>query len=63
ITKNFLVMQKLPPETTSSMHADFAAGKSAELETLTGTVVRRAASHGIQLEVYSKMYRILSAIA
>jgi 2-dehydropantoate 2-reductase len=57
--KNFLVMQKLPYEATSSMQADFASRRQTELETLTGYVVRQAEHRGIQLPSYSKMYQLL----
>ncbi len=59
IEKNFLVMAKLPYETTSSMHADFANNKPTELETLTGSVVGKATEQGIHLESYPEMYQLL----
>lgn len=57
--KNFLVMQKLPYEATSSMQADFVNKRQTELETLTGYVVMQAERQGIQLPSYSKMYELL----
>lgn len=60
IENNFLVMGKLPYEATSSMHADFAANKPTELETLTGSVVRKAKEKGIRLDAYSDIYQLLS---
>ncbi|MES2704028.1 MAG: 2-dehydropantoate 2-reductase [Bacteroidota bacterium] len=59
VEKNFATMAKLPYETTSSMQADFAAKKSTELETLTGSVVRKAAAQGIKLDAYAGMYEVL----
>jgi 2-dehydropantoate 2-reductase len=59
IEKNFLVMEKLPYETTSSMQADFANNKPTELETLTGSVVRKAAEQGIPLDAYTDIYQLL----
>jgi 2-dehydropantoate 2-reductase len=59
IEKNFIVMGKLPYETTSSMQADFAAGKPTELETLTGFVVRKAEEQGMQLDAYADVYKVL----
>lgn len=59
IDNNFAVMAKLPYETTSSMHADFAAHRPTELETLTGFVIRKAAEQGIKLEAYPRMYQLL----
>ena len=61
IDKNFAVMNKLPYETTSSMQADMANNRPAELETLTGYVVKKATEHGMQLEPYAAMYELLSA--
>lgn len=59
IEKNLAVMAKLPYEASSSMAADFAAHKSTELETLTGTVVRKAAAHGIPVPAYTSLYQLL----
>ncbi len=59
IEKNFLVMEKLPYEATSSMQADFANNKPTELETLTGYVVRKAAEQHISLDAYADTYRLL----
>lgn len=61
LEKHFTVMGKLPYETTSSMHADFANKKSTELESLTGYVVRKADEKGIQLDNYTRMYQLLHA--
>lgn len=53
-------LEKLPSLGTTSMHADFkAAKKTTELETLTGVVVRLADKHGIDVPVYSKVYKAL----
>jgi len=60
IEKNFVVMGKLPYETTSSMQADFANNRPTELETLTGSVARKAAAQGVQLDSYTGMYQLLS---
>lgn len=59
IEKNFLTMGKLPYEATSSMQADFANNKPTELETLTGSVVRKATEKGVQLDSYADMYQLL----
>ncbi len=59
IEKNFLVMEKLPYEATSSMQADFANDKPTELETLTGFVVRKATEQGVELNAYSRIYHLL----
>lgn len=59
IEKNFQVMEKLPYEATSSMQLDFANGKHTELETLTGSVVRKAKEQDVQLDAYTDMYELL----
>ena len=59
VEKNFTTMAKLPYETTSSMHADFANKKPTELETLTGYVVWKAVEKGLQLDAYADVYKLL----
>src|ERR1035437_464731 len=54
-------LEKLPFETTSSMHSDFKAGKNAEVDTLTGIVVKLGKKHGIPTPVYEKVYNELSS--
>lgn len=53
-------LEKLPFETTSSMHTDFKAGKNAEVHTLTGIVVDLGKKHGIPTPTYEKVYAELS---
>lgn len=53
-------LEKLPEDSTSSMHSDFKAGKTTELETLTGIVVKLARKHGIDAPGYAKIYSALS---
>lgn len=53
-------LEKLPPETTSSMHTDFKAGKNTELETLTGIVVKLGKKHRMDTPTYEKVYNELS---
>lgn len=50
---------KLPYETTSSMHSDFQKGKTTELESLTGYVVRECGQHGLQAQTYERLYKEL----
>lgn len=57
--RNFATMRKLPYETTSSMHADFTANKSTELEQLTGYVVNKATVQSLSLNSYPAMYKLL----
>ena len=49
----------MPPSSTTSMHADFLAGKRSELESLTGFVVRKAEELGIDAPIYKMMYEKL----
>lgn len=49
----------MPPSATTSMHADFIAGKRTEVESLTGFIVRKAEQLGINVPVYKKMYEKL----
>jgi len=53
-------LEKLPPETTSSMHTDFKAGKNTELKTLTGIVVEFGKKHGIDTPTYELVYNELN---
>ena len=52
-------LEKLPRETTSSMHTDFKAGKNTELKTLTGIVVEFGKKHGIDTPTYEMVYEKL----
>ena len=45
------------PDSTTSMHADYLAGKdNTEVESLTGYVVRAAEHLGVEVPTYKKMY-------
>src|SRR5258707_15251628 len=48
---------------TVSMQRDFADGKRVEVETLTGSVVRRGRRHGIPTPIFTAVYAILLARA
>ena len=61
ITKVINQLEKLPFETTASMHSDFIAGKNTEVDTLTGIVVRLGEKHGIATPVYEKVFNELSS--
>jgi 2-dehydropantoate 2-reductase len=52
-------LEKLPFETTSSMHSDFKAGKNTEVHGLTGSVVKLARKHGLSVPTYEKVYEEL----
>jgi 2-dehydropantoate 2-reductase len=48
---------------TTSMQRDFAAGKRVELESLTGSVVRRGRQVGVPTPIFGAVYAILRARA
>ena len=52
-------LEKLPFETTASMHSDFQAGKNTEVQGLTGIVVELGKKHGIATPTYEKVYHEL----
>ncbi|HLP04100.1 MAG TPA: 2-dehydropantoate 2-reductase [Paludibacter sp.] len=49
-------LEKLPDDSTASMHSDFLAGSDTELETLTGIVLRLGQKHGLPLPLYQAVY-------
>lgn len=49
-------LEKLPFETTASMHSDFKAGKNTEVQGLTGVVIQLAKKHTIATPTYEKVY-------
>lgn len=53
-------IEQMPFSATSSMHRDFLAGKPAELDNLTGFVVRQANLHGFTATTFSEMYEVLN---
>jgi 2-dehydropantoate 2-reductase len=52
-------MAKLPYETTSSMHTDYQKGKNAEVDSLTGYVVKLGKQLNIPTSTYEKLYTAL----
>ncbi len=60
VERNFELIAKLPYEATSSMQADFSAGKNTELETLTGFVAKKAKDYNLDLKNYDSLYQQLS---
>ncbi|MFT3751359.1 MAG: 2-dehydropantoate 2-reductase [Paludibacter sp.] len=52
-------LEKLPFETTASMHSDFLAGKNTEVNGLTGIVVKLGRKYGIATPTYEKVYNEL----
>lgn len=55
--------ERLTDAHTVSMQRDFEAGRRVELETLTGTVVRRGKRAGVPTPIFSALYAILRARA
>ena len=49
----------LPPDATSSMQRDIAAGKPSELESQNGSVVRMAHESGVDVPTHELIYRTL----
>ena len=60
IAKIIHQLEKLPTDSTSSMHSDFHARKNTELNTLTRIVVELGRKHRIPTPVYEKVYLDLS---
>lgn len=52
-------ISSFPSHTKSSMQIDFERGKKAELETLTGYVVKSARNHGIPAPLHEQVYHDL----
>ncbi|MBJ6118602.1 2-dehydropantoate 2-reductase [Pontibacter sp. BT310] len=52
-------MAKLPYETTSSMHTDYQKGKNAEVDSLTGYVVKLGKQLNVPTPTYEKLYTAL----
>ena len=59
IDKTIHQLEKLPFETTSSMHSDFQAGRNTELQTLTGIVIDLGKKHGIATPTYEMVFKKL----
>ncbi len=56
-------VESLPTDATSSLHADFRRGGKTELESLTGTVVRLGAVHGVPTPTHDLVLAALRARA
>lgn len=54
-------MTTIPAGTTSSMHSDFLAGSTTEVENLTGLIVRLAQKNHISVPLYDKVYAELKS--
>lgn len=53
--KNMQIVRSLPPDTTSSMHADFVAGHQTEADTLTRYVTLLATKLNVEVPVYREV--------
>ncbi len=53
-------IERLPFETTSSMHSDYKANRQTELNTLTKVVIDLGLKHGIPTPIYKEVYEALS---
>ena len=58
-SKTLVRAQKLPFDTTSSMHSDFKKGGKNELETLTGYVVKLGQKMHVETPLYTMIYSSL----
>ena len=53
-------VEKINPDSTTSMHRDFLAGKNTELQTLTGIVIELGKKNGIPTPTYESVLNKLS---
>lgn len=54
-------IERLPFETTSSMHSDYKANRQIELNTLTKVVIELGLKHGIPTPIYKQVYETLNS--
>jgi 2-dehydropantoate 2-reductase len=59
VTRTLAVLDTLPPNGTSSLQRDIAAGKRSELEAWVGAVVRMGAEAGIATPLHAFLYASL----
>lgn len=59
--KNLHIMLKYPYDTTTSMQRDFMAGRTCEVESLTGYLVREGKRLGVETPNYSRVYEALKS--
>ncbi len=59
LDQQMVLLDKFPAEVKPSMLQDFDAGRRIEIEGLSGTVARLAASHGIAVPVHRTIYAAL----
>jgi len=59
VAKAMAAVDGLPPDATSSMQRDIAAGKPSELESQNGAVVRMASESGVAVPTHEAIYAAL----
>ena len=59
VAKAMAAVDALPPDATSSMQRDIAAGKPSELESQNGAVVRMAYESGVDAPTHESIYAAL----
>jgi len=59
VEKSLAFVDKLPPEGTSSLQRDLAAGRPSELEAWVGAVARLGRESGVATPVNDLFYRCL----
>lgn len=60
--KYAFMMEKQPPDATSSMKRDMAAGRPIEYDAFTGAVLRKAKTHGIDVPVTLRYHTDLAGM-
>lgn len=53
------MLRDIAPGATSSLHRDLEAGRPSELESLSGTIARLGAQHGVDVPATSTVYGLL----
>ena len=59
VDKTVAWLERLPFESTSSMHTDFTHHHVTEVDNLTGTVIRLARKHNVPAPIYEQVYQTL----
>lgn len=62
VMQSILKLEKSPHHATSSMHIDFLAGTTTELDSLTGFVVTESLQYEIETPSYQMVFDKLSNI-
>jgi 2-dehydropantoate 2-reductase len=62
VAKALAAVDALPPDATSSMQRDTAAGKPSELESQNGAVVRMARESGVAVPTHETIYTALNKL-